>query len=284
MPRIVAILIASVLTWFRSRLSMQMELIALRHQVAVYSRASLDRSCSRLIAGSGRGSRACGPAGNRLLRFRPTADRHCLAEDALQGLLETLRVRAASQVVRPLLKKSVTSSKICGAQIQCGARLGSSGNCISWDITRGQIHWRTHQSLAMDAPEPRAVQPPELGAIRKLPEVGGLHHHYERMTASWVVPEGLCFQLLRKSGQTSGFFQDLPMALAADGYRRASKSSGLRQCGAGSCVTAQSWLYRSGSNREGLARCVSTRNALTNAGFAGETGGRSRRFLDREQQ
>jgi len=44
-------------------------------------------------------------------------------------------------------------------------------------------HWRTHRSLEMDAPEPRAVQPPELGAVRKLPEVGGLHHHYERMTA-----------------------------------------------------------------------------------------------------
>jgi putative transposase len=44
-------------------------------------------------------------------------------------------------------------------------------------------YWRTHRSLEMDAPEPRAVQLPELGAIRKLPEVGGLHHHYERMAA-----------------------------------------------------------------------------------------------------
>jgi hypothetical protein len=39
MLRIVAILIASLLTWFRSRLSMQMELIALRHQVAVYKQS-----------------------------------------------------------------------------------------------------------------------------------------------------------------------------------------------------------------------------------------------------
>ncbi len=44
-------------------------------------------------------------------------------------------------------------------------------------------HWRTHQSLEMDAPAFRAVQPAELGAVRKLPEVGGLHHHYERMAA-----------------------------------------------------------------------------------------------------
>jgi hypothetical protein len=40
-------------------------------------------------------------------------------------------------------------------------------------------NWRTHLSLEMDAPESRAVQPPEPGQIRKLPEVSGLHHHYE---------------------------------------------------------------------------------------------------------
>jgi transposase InsO family protein len=44
-------------------------------------------------------------------------------------------------------------------------------------------HWRTHLSLEMDAPASRAVQPPELGPVRKLPEVGGLHHHYERIAA-----------------------------------------------------------------------------------------------------
>jgi putative transposase len=44
-------------------------------------------------------------------------------------------------------------------------------------------HWRTHRSLAMDAPEPRAIQRPAMGPVRKLPEVGGLHHHYERIAA-----------------------------------------------------------------------------------------------------
>ncbi|PON19130.1 integrase [Candidatus Entotheonella serta] len=43
--------------------------------------------------------------------------------------------------------------------------------------------WRVHRSLDMDAPEPRAVQSLELGPVRKLPEVGGLHHHYERRAA-----------------------------------------------------------------------------------------------------
>jgi len=43
--------------------------------------------------------------------------------------------------------------------------------------------WRTHRSLAMDAPEPRPVQPPKLGPVRNLPEVGGFHHRYERRAA-----------------------------------------------------------------------------------------------------
>ena len=43
--------------------------------------------------------------------------------------------------------------------------------------------WRVHRSLDMDAPEQRPVQAPGLGPVWKLPEVGGLHHHYERMAA-----------------------------------------------------------------------------------------------------
>jgi hypothetical protein len=42
---------------------------------------------------------------------------------------------------------------------------------------------RTHLSLSKDAPEPREVCPPEMGEIVALPEVGGLHHRYERIAA-----------------------------------------------------------------------------------------------------
>jgi len=43
---------------------------------------------------------------------------------------------------------------------------------------------RTHLSLDKDAPIPRRVQPPELGNVVELPEVGELHHRYERRGAS----------------------------------------------------------------------------------------------------
>ena len=42
---------------------------------------------------------------------------------------------------------------------------------------------RTHLSLNKDAPEPRAIQPPGLGRVVAFPEVGGLHHRYERRAA-----------------------------------------------------------------------------------------------------
>jgi transposase InsO family protein len=45
------------------------------------------------------------------------------------------------------------------------------------------LRFRTHLSLDMDCPQPRAVEPPEVGKVRALPEVGGLHHHYERQAA-----------------------------------------------------------------------------------------------------
>ncbi len=44
-------------------------------------------------------------------------------------------------------------------------------------------HSRTHLSLEKDAPSSRAVQPPELGRVIELPQVGGLHHRYERRAA-----------------------------------------------------------------------------------------------------
>ena len=42
---------------------------------------------------------------------------------------------------------------------------------------------RTHLSLDKDAPDRRDVQPPTMGEVVELPEVGSLHHRYERRAA-----------------------------------------------------------------------------------------------------
>ncbi|MBI4574665.1 MAG: transposase [Planctomycetes bacterium] len=78
-------------------------------------------------------------------------------------------------------------------------RLGGSlrRECLDHVIVLGERHlmrilksyfsyyhrWRTHLSLEGDTPVGRPVQPPELGPVVEVPEVGGLHHHYVRRVA-----------------------------------------------------------------------------------------------------
>jgi len=42
---------------------------------------------------------------------------------------------------------------------------------------------RSHLSLGEDHPSARTVQPPEVGAVVEIAQVGGLHHRYERHAA-----------------------------------------------------------------------------------------------------
>jgi transposase InsO family protein len=42
---------------------------------------------------------------------------------------------------------------------------------------------RTHLSLAKDSPQPRTISPPVVGPIVATPQVGGLHHRYDRRAA-----------------------------------------------------------------------------------------------------
>jgi putative transposase len=42
---------------------------------------------------------------------------------------------------------------------------------------------RTHLSLEKDAPISRPIQPPALGQVIEIPQVGGLHHLYTRKAA-----------------------------------------------------------------------------------------------------
>jgi len=44
-------------------------------------------------------------------------------------------------------------------------------------------HSRTHLSLCKDCPEPRPIQTPSTGTVIAFPQVGGLHHRYERRAA-----------------------------------------------------------------------------------------------------
>jgi transposase InsO family protein len=69
--------------------------------------------------------------------------------------------------------------------------------CFDHVVVRGEDHARrvlrryleyyersrTHLSLAKDAPVARPMQQAEGGAVVAIPQVGGLHHRYERLAA-----------------------------------------------------------------------------------------------------
>ena len=55
--------------------------------------------------------------------------------------------------------------------------------CLLMSYLAYYHRFRTHLSLGKDCPEPRPVQPPGQGRIIAFPEVGGLHHRYERLAA-----------------------------------------------------------------------------------------------------
>ena len=69
--------------------------------------------------------------------------------------------------------------------------------CLDHVVVLGQAHLRriirqflsyyhgtrTHLALDEDAPEFRSAQLPECGAVIEIPQVGGLHHRYERRAA-----------------------------------------------------------------------------------------------------
>jgi transposase InsO family protein len=44
-------------------------------------------------------------------------------------------------------------------------------------------NWRTHLSLGKDTPQSRRIQPLDDGEVVEIPEIGGLHHRYERRAA-----------------------------------------------------------------------------------------------------
>src|SRR5277367_3017862 len=44
-------------------------------------------------------------------------------------------------------------------------------------------HTRTHLSLDKDCPDPRPIMPRRIGKVIAIPQLGGLHHRYERLAA-----------------------------------------------------------------------------------------------------
>ena len=58
--------------------------------------------------------------------------------------------------------------------------------CLYWHLKGFAEYYhrsRTHLALEKDSPKPRPIQAPSAGRIIAIPQVGGLHHRYERRAA-----------------------------------------------------------------------------------------------------
>ena len=90
---------------------------------------------------------------------------------------------------------------------------------------------RPHLSLEKDAPEPRPIQPPELGRVVAVPQVGGLHHRYERRCLIGSGPIQLAIGLGEST--RAHFFADLRLPLVRQpriGFLSEGNSAGFA-CG-----------------------------------------------------
>ena len=61
-------------------------------------------------------------------------------------------------------------------------RLRGTQYCGCW-VVDFYLHSRTHLALDKDPPFSRAVAPSLAGRVVATPEVGGLHHRYDRVAA-----------------------------------------------------------------------------------------------------
>ena len=80
---------------------------------------------------------------------------------------------------------SSASSARSAANVWITSSSSTSVTCAASSRAYFQYHHRTrtHLSLDKDCPQPRQIQPPSAGKIIAFPEVGGLHHRYERRAA-----------------------------------------------------------------------------------------------------
>jgi len=166
---------------------MQLEILALRHQLTVYQRSGVrarlkpsDRIFWAWL------SRVWSGWQNALVFAQPAT------------VIAWQRKRFRDRVRGMGLQEVITAPRSPWQNAHAERLIGSiRRECLDHAIVLSENHlrralrsyfsyyhrWRTHLSLEMDCPQPRRVQSFEAGEVTEVPEIGGLHHHYERRAA-----------------------------------------------------------------------------------------------------
>ena len=108
------------------------------------------------------------------------------------------RLEYQSRLVGLGIREAITAPRSPWQNAYAERVIGSiRRECLNHVIVLGERHlrwllrgyfryyhgFRTHLSLGKDAPDSRQIQAVDSGRIVELPDVGGLHHHYERRAA-----------------------------------------------------------------------------------------------------
>jgi transposase InsO family protein len=114
-------------------------------------------------------------------------DRDGIYGDYFQCRVESLGIKAVITAPRSPWQNPYVERLVGSVRRECLDHVIVLGERHLHQILKSYFAYyhksRTHLSLCKDTPEPRPVHPVSAGEIVELPEVGGLHHRYERRAA-----------------------------------------------------------------------------------------------------
>jgi hypothetical protein len=179
---------ALIASTFRTRAALQAEILALRHQLAVFQKNAPRRlrlhRCDRLLW---------------VLLYRFWSSwRRCLAmvqpdtvirwhrkAFAWHWTRKSRRLPGRPEVaanIRDLIRRMSQANPLWGAPRIHGELLKLGIAVAQSTVARYLPRLRKPPSQTW-RPEPRGVEPPEQGRVVAIPQVGGLHHRYQRRAA-----------------------------------------------------------------------------------------------------
>ena len=209
----VAAFLPTVFSIFRSRAALELENLALRHQIGVLQRSARKRPrltpVDRLLyvflvmAHDRRRILHCNVTahptaewtGQQLREAFPfdqpprylLRDRDAIFGDAFRGQVRDMGIQEVLCTPRSPGSGPYVESVIGSIRRECLDHVIVFDESSLRRILRSYLDYyhrsRTHLSLGKDSPEPRSIQPEQMGRVVALPQVGGLHHRYERRTA-----------------------------------------------------------------------------------------------------
>ena len=114
-------------------------------------------------------------------------DRDAIFGDAFRGLVRDMGIQEVLCTPRSPWQRAYVERVIGSIRRECLDHVLVFHETSLRRILRSYLDYyhrsRTHLSLGKDSPEPRAIQPEPMGRVVALPQVGGLHHRYERRAA-----------------------------------------------------------------------------------------------------